>query len=211
MSKQLLTEWSQNVESVYEPSTNGGTEKSLYLKGVCIQGDIRNANERIYPMTEIIKAVNNINDVIRAGKGSVLGECDHPTSLKINLDRVALEVTSMWVEGNCGYGKLKILSTPCGNIIRALITDGVKLGVSSRGSGNVNDNGYVSDFEILTVDAVAQPSAPNAYPVPVYEGIGNMLYGHKILTLAEDINKDPAAQKFLERELLRIIRDLRLK
>jgi hypothetical protein len=206
---QFLTEWSSNIEKIEETSKIG--EKSLFLKGICLQGDTRNANQRIYPMTEIIRGVTQLNSLIKNGE-SVLGELDHPSNLKISLDRVACEITEMYVQGTSGYGKLKICTTPCGNIVRALISDGVKLGVSSRGSGNVNEStGVVSDFELITVDIVAQPSAPGAYPMPVYESLLNAKYGHKILGLAEEISHDPRVQKFLEKELLRVINDLKLR
>ena len=136
--------------------------KSLYLKGIAIQGGIRNANQRVYPVDEITNAVKTLNDQIQNGY-SVLGEVDHPDDLKVNLDRVSHMITDMWMDGPNGYGKMKILPTPMGNLIRTMLESGVKLGVSSRGSGNVDDrSGEVADFEIITVDIVAQPSAPGA-------------------------------------------------
>ena len=141
--------------------------KSLYLKGIAIQGGIRNQNQRVYPVREIETAVNTLNDQIKEGY-SVLGEVDHPDDLKVNLDRVSHMITQMWMEGPNGYGKMKILPTPMGNLVRTMLESGVKLGVSSRGSGNVDDRtGEVAEFEIITVDIVAQPSAPGAYPTPV--------------------------------------------
>jgi hypothetical protein len=84
------------------------------------------------------------------------------------------------------------------------------LGVSSRGSGNVNEStGYVSDFEIITIDAVCQPSAPNAYPIPVYEGLLNSRHGYKTLELAEEINHDPRTQKFLAEQISKFIKELK--
>jgi hypothetical protein len=147
--------------------------KNLHLKGIAIQGGIRNANQRVYPVDEIERAVKTLNDQIQNGY-SVLGEVDHPDDLKVNLDRVSHMITNMWMEGPNGYGKFKILPTPMGNLIRTMLEAGVKLGVSSRGSGNVDDmSGKVSDFEIITVDIVAQPSAPGAYPTPFYEHLMN--------------------------------------
>jgi hypothetical protein len=184
-----------------------GKGKSLYMKGIFIQGGVRNLNERVYPVREIEKAVHNVNDILREG-GSVLGECDHPAELTINLDRVSHLIQSMWMDGNSGFGKLKILPTPMGNIIRTLIEAEVKLGVSSRGSGNVNDRGEVSDFEIVTVDVVARPSAPNAYPKPVYEA-RNSKRASVIEDLAEAVSHDPKAQKHLHKELLTWIEKLK--
>ena len=183
--------------------------KSLYLKGIAIQGGIRNANQRVYPVDEIERAVKTLNDQIQNGY-SVLGEVDHPDDLKVNLDRVSHMITHMWMEGPNGYGKMKILPTPMGNLVRTMLESGVKLGVSSRGSGNVNDtNGHVSDFEIITVDVVAQPSAPGAYPTPVDEHLMNMRGGNRALTMAKEVKNDPKAQKYLKESLLKIIKGLK--
>ena len=183
--------------------------KSLYLKGIAIQGGIRNANQRVYPVDEIERAVKTLNEQLQNGY-SVLGEVDHPDDLKVNLDRVSHMITQMWMEGPNGYGKMKILPTPMGNLVRTMLESGVKLGVSSRGSGNVNDsNGHVSDFEIITVDVVAQPSAPGAYPTPVYEHLMNARGGMKAFTVAQEVKEDPKAQKYLKESLLQIIKGLK--
>lgn len=183
--------------------------KSLYLKGIAIQGGIRNANQRVYPVDEIERAVKTLNDQIQNGY-SVLGEVDHPDDLKVNLDRVSHMITQMWMEGPNGYGKMKILPTPMGNLVRTMLESGVKLGVSSRGSGNVNDmNGHVADFEIITVDVVAQPSAPGAYPTPVYEHLMNARGGNRAFKVAQEVKEDPKAQKYLQESLLQIIKGLK--
>jgi len=183
--------------------------KNLHLKGIAIQGGIRNANQRVYPEDEIERAVKTLNDQIQNGY-SVLGEVDHPDDLKVNLDRVSHMITNMWMEGPNGYGKFKILPTPMGNLIRTMLEAGVKLGVSSRGSGNVDDmSGKVSDFEIITVDIVAQPSAPGAYPTPVYEHLMNSRGGYKAFQVAKEVKEDPKAQKYLQESLLQIIKGLK--
>jgi hypothetical protein len=183
--------------------------KSLYLKGIAIQGGIRNANGRVYPVDEIEKAVKTLNDQIQNGY-SVLGEVDHPEDLKVNLDRVSHMITQMWMEGPNGYGKMKVLPTPMGNLVRTMLESGVKLGVSSRGSGNVSDvGGQVSDFEIITVDVVAQPSAPGAYPTPVYEHLMNARGGYRAFQVAQEVKEDPKAQKYLKESLLHIIKGLK--
>lgn len=174
--------------------------KSLYMQGIFIQGGVKNLNERNYPVEEIASAVGRVNDIIEGGR-SVLGECDHPQELTINLDRVSHLIEKMWIKDNCGMGKLKIIPTPHGQLIRTIIEAGGKLGVSSRGSGNVDHRGYVSDFEIVTVDIVANPSAPNAYPTPVYEAF-NGKRGAVIEDLARAVSHDAKAQKFLTEELL---------
>lgn len=194
------------VENDEEPDEKG--RKNLYMKGIFIQGNVRNFNERVYPLKEIQKAVDRINDEIRDGH-SICGELDHPEELTINLDRVSHMVTQMWMDGANGHGKLRVLSTPSGNIVRALLEDGVKLGVSSRGVGNVDDRGEVSGFEIISVDIVARPSAPQAYPKPVYESL-NTKRGNIIEDLANAAVSDPMAMRFLKKEMLRAIGDLKL-
>ena len=114
------------------------------------------------------------------------GELDHPEELQINLDRVSHIITEMSCDGSNGLGKLKVIDTPMGNIAKALLKAGAKLGVSSRGSGNVNESGRVSDFDIVTVDIVAQPSAPDAYPKTIYESLFNMRGGSMIYDIAKD-------------------------
>jgi hypothetical protein len=183
--------------------------KNLFLKGIAIQGGIRNANQRVYPVDEIGRAVKTLNDQLTNGY-SVLGEVDHPDDLKVNLDRVSHMITQMWMDGANGYAKMKILPTPMGNLVRTMLESGVKLGVSSRGSGNVNDmNGQVSDFEIITVDVVAQPSAPGAYPTPVYEHLMNVRGGNRAVQVAREVKEDPKAQKYLKESLLQIIKGLK--
>ena len=189
---------------------SGDDGKELYMKGLCIQGDVKNANQRIYPVNEISNAVKSLKEQIGGGY-SVLGELDHPDDLKINLDRVSHVITDVWMEGANGYGKLKILPTPMGTLVETMLGAGVKLGVSSRGSGNVNEsNGHVSDFEIVTVDVVAQPSAPDAYPTAIYEGLLNMEGGSKLLEMASDARESITAQRFLKSGILQLIKDLKL-
>ena len=206
--RENLTFKDANV--VYEATENSNGGKDLYMKGICIQGGVENANKRVYPVSEITNAVSTINEQLKSGQ-SVLGEVDHPDDLKINLDRVSHMIESMWMDGPNGYGKLKILETPMGQLVKTMIQGGVNLGVSSRGSGNVNESsGQVADFEIVTVDVVAQPSAPNAYPVAIYEGLLNMRGGHKVLEMAREANGNAQVQKYLKEEMTRLIRDLKI-
>jgi len=189
------------LESTDKPE--GG--KDLYMKGIMIQGGVKNANQRVYPVNEIGRAVKTLNDQISGGY-SVLGEVDHPEGLNINLDRVSHMISDCWMDGPNGYGKLKLLPTPMGQLVTTMLESGVKLGVSSRGSGNVLEgSGEVSDFEIITVDVVAQPSAPGAYPTPVYEHLMNARGGMKAYELAQATKEDPKAQKYLKESLVNII------
>jgi hypothetical protein len=188
-------------------SANEG--KDLYMKGIIIQGGIRNANQRVYPVNEIGRAVKTLNDQIQGGY-SVLGEVDHPEGLNINLDRVSHMISETWMDDANGYGKLKILPTPMGQLVETMLQSGVKLGVSSRGSGNVREDGSgeVSDFEIITVDVVAQPSAPGAYPTPIYEHLMNARGGYQAYELAQATKNDEKAQKYLKESLINIISKL---
>jgi|TARA_E500000178_G_scaffold157779_1_gene157525 hypothetical protein len=188
---------------------NANEGKDLYMKGIIIQGGIRNANQRVYPVSEIGRAVKTLNDQITGGY-SVLGEVDHPEGLNINIDRVSHMITETWMDGDNGYGKLKILPTPMGNLVKTMLESGVKLGVSSRGSGNVMEDGSgeVSDFEIITVDVVAQPSAPGAYPTPIYEHLMNARGGMKAYEFAQATKEDPKAQKYLKESLINLISKL---
>jgi hypothetical protein len=203
--REHLTYDQANLISETRDDNNGG--KSLYLEGIFVQGNKRNQNKRVYPMNEIKRAVDSVQKRIDEGH-SVLGEADHPDDLQINLDRVSHMIEGMWMNRDDGYGRLKILTTPMGNICKTLLESGVKLGVSSRGSGNVNEGGDVSEFEIQTVDIVANPSAPDAYPDPLYEQIMNGKRGNILLDVAEATNSDKQAQKYLESEVLKLIRDL---
>lgn len=185
----------------------GAKGKSLYMSGLFIQGDVRNHNQRIYPKSEIMRAVKALNKRIDEGF-SVIGEVDHPENLGLNIDRVSHTIEKMWMEGADGHGKLRILPTPMGNIIRILLDNQVRLGVSSRGSGDVDHKGIVSDFDIVTVDIVATPSAPNAYPKALYESLMNMNGGAKLHEAARHFNFDDAANRYVTNEIKKFIREL---
>jgi len=205
--KNLREHLSFDQAKIIVESANEG--KDLYMKGIMIQGGVRNANQRVYPVNEIGRAVKTLSEQIEGGY-SVLGEVDHPEGLNINLDRVSHMISECWMDGPNGYGKLKILPTPMGNLVSVMIQNGVKLGVSSRGSGNVSEDGSgnVSDFEIITVDVVAQPSAPGAYPTAIYEHLMNARGGMKAYELAQATRNDTKAQKYLKESLINIISKL---
>jgi hypothetical protein len=120
-------------------------------------------------------------------------------------------ITEMWMDGPNGYGKMKILPTPMGQLVRTMLESGVKLGVSSRGSGNISEygGGQVSDFEIITVDVVAQPSAPGAYPTPIYEHLMNSRGGNKALGMAAEVRNDKKAQRYLKDAITNVIKGLK--
>ena len=192
---------------VSEAIDDGKGGKDLYMKGIFIQGGVRNQNQRVYPVNEISAAVKSLKEKIDGGF-TVLGEADHPDDLNINLDRVSHMIVDMEMRGSDGIGKLKMLPTPMGNICKTLIESGCKLGVSSRGSGNVGANGEVDGFEIVTVDIVANPSAPEAFPDPLYEQIMNHRRSSSIWDVANSVNYDANAQKHLTNEVVNFIKDL---
>ena len=204
---ERLSHKQADVKSRIQEGENG--EKNMFMEGIFVQGNVKNANQRVYPVKEIAKAVETVQEKIDQGF-PVLGECDHPPELTVNVDRVSHIIENMWMDGPNGYGKLKIVPTPMGNIIRTLIESGATLGVSSRGSGEVGPDGNVSNFEIVTVDIVAQPSAPEAYPKAIYEGLMNMRGGYQTWELAQNIQNDKVAQRYLSEQIVKFIRELKL-
>lgn len=181
--------------------------KDLVMAGLFIQGEVKNQNGRVYPKEEIRNAVESVRKRLSTGE-TVLGELDHPEELQINLDRVSHIITDMHCDDADGMGKLKIIDTPMGNIARSLLKAGAKLGVSSRGSGNVNESGRVSDFDIVTVDIVAQPSAPDAYPKTIYESLFNMRGGEVIFNTASAVTHDKSAERHLMNQITSFINEL---
>ena len=186
----------------------GKNGKSLVLSGILMQAEVKNRNNRVYPKVEIQKAVDSINERLQGGE-SILGELDHPQSLTINLDRVSHVLTEATMEGNDAIGKLKLVDTPMGKIAQELINSGVKLGVSSRGTGRVAEGGKVDDYHFATMDIVAQPSAPGAFPNSVMESLNLASNRKQIETLSEAVLHDDAAQKYFKVEILKFIESLK--
>jgi hypothetical protein len=176
--------------------------KNMWLSGIFMQASIKNRNGRLYPINELSTAVKSAAQRIKEQNG-LLGELDHPQSLSINLDRVSHVITEMRMEGNNVIGKAKLINTPMGNIAKELINAGFIPGVSSRGAGTVNESGGVSGFQFVTVDIVAQPSAPNAYPKTVFESLEQAKNGKQIMSLAESVRHDDTAQKYFKKEILK--------
>ena len=168
---KLITETIENVEVITEGK---GDDKKLYIEGVFLQSEIKNRNGRMYPFSVLEKEVQRYNEeYVKTSRA--LGELGHPDGPTVNLDRVSHRITSLRAEGNNFIGKAQILSTPNGNIAKALLEEGVKLGVSSRGMGSIDkreDCGVVmDDFMLATAaDIVADPSAPDAFVNGIMEG-----------------------------------------
>lgn len=205
---QLLLNESVNpgVSNIIMESSNDG--KSTYLSGICMQAAIRNQNDRVYQLEEISEAVRSAMNIIKVTNG-IFGELDHPQTLSINMDRVSHVITNLRMEGNNAIGKMKILcgpnGTPMGNIAKALIESGVRIGVSSRGAGQVNESGEVRGYSFKTLDIVADPSAREARPESIYESLEGHASGRRVLTLAEQMQQDPAAQKYFKAEIMKFL------
>jgi hypothetical protein len=169
---KLITEEVTNVKILTEGK---GANKKLYIEGVFLQGEIKNRNGRMYPMSTLAKEVGRYNETF-VNKGRALGELGHPDGPTVNLDRVSHKITSLVQEGNNFKGKAQILSTPMGKIASSLLDEGVMLGVSSRGVGSLQttSEGHKvvgEDFQLATAaDIVADPSAPDAFVNGIMEG-----------------------------------------
>ena len=169
---KLISEEIQDVEDITEQKEGG--KKKYKIKGIFMQADIKNRNGRIYPMEVLQKEVQRYNkDQINENRA--YGELGHPEGPTINLERASHMITSLVPDGKNFIGEAKILSTPMGKIVENLLSDGAKLGVSSRGMGSLAQKrgaNYVNgDFYLATAaDIVADPSAPNAFVQGVMEG-----------------------------------------
>jgi hypothetical protein len=169
---KLITEEVTNVKIITEGK---GASKKLYIEGVFLQGEIKNRNGRMYPITTLAREVNRYNENF-IEKGRALGELGHPDGPTVNLDRVSHKITSLVQEGNNFRGKAQILNTPMGKIASSLLDEGVMLGVSSRGVGSLQttSEGHKvvgEDFMLATAaDIVADPSAPDAFVSGIMEG-----------------------------------------
>jgi len=190
--EQLMPGSANLVESIDD-------KKNYYLSGVLMQAEVQNGNGRVYPLQEISKAVDYCAEKIKNG-ASIMGELNHPDNLSIDLKNVSHIITEMYMEGNDAVGRCKLLNTPSGQIAKELLNGGVRLGVSSRGTGDVN-NGIVENFSFVTIDLVANPSAPDAYPNLIREAVENK----KVMTLAEAVVHDEAAQKYLSAEIKKFL------
>ena len=192
-----------NPEEAKLVESHDADNKYFYLVGRMMAAEQRNLNKRVYPLNEITSAVNGINEQIKNGI-SICGELNHPDNLQIDLKNVSHIITEAWMEGNNAMGRCKILDTPSGNIVQALIRGGVKLGVSSRGTGNVTNEGIVSDFGFVTLDIVAQPSGPGCFPDVIREAVEQP----KIQSLSEALKSDPKAQAYFQREVLKFFESI---
>jgi hypothetical protein len=197
-----------NEGNIITESFNNG--KDVYLKGTLMQAEVLNRNKRKYRLGELTEAVAIANQQIQS-HGGIFGELDHPQGITINMDRISHVITEMYMNGNDAIGTCKLLNTPMGLIAKELANSGCRYGVSSRGMGRVNEStGEVEGFALVTVDLVATPSAPGAMPIPVYESLQDSIKGQRVMTIAESIREDEAAQKHLRKALLDFARSLKI-
>jgi hypothetical protein len=185
----LVEEPTYEVQYLVEEK-NRNSPSNLFIHGPFLMANEANKNKRIYPLEEMVKEVDRYSQEMILGKRST-GELNHPSSPEINLERICHMVTELKQNGNIFEGKSRILSTPMGQIVRSLILDGVKLGVSSRALGRLDSDGQynkVSDFRLVAVDVVADPSVPTAFVNGILES--------KQWILTENGNFEPLFERF---------------
>jgi len=169
---KLFSEAVENVEFITEAKENGG--KNYKIRGIFMQADVKNRNGRVYPLDILRKEVTKYNkNFIQQNRA--FGELGHPDGPTVNLERVSHMITSLTPDGKNFIGEAKIMETPMGKIVKNLMDEGAKLGVSSRGMGSLNQKNGASyvrdDFYLATAaDIVADPSAPNAFVEGIMEG-----------------------------------------
>jgi hypothetical protein len=200
MNLNLITEYREDsVEVITEAKDDG--KKNYFIEGIFMQGDLKNRNGRIYPSSTLENEMKRYNKEFIETKRA-LGELGHPDGPQINGDRVSHLITEMRREDNDFYGKAKILSTPMGEIVKSLLDEGVKIGVSTRGLGSVKAgrDGVMEvqkDFHLSTVDIVTDPSAPNAFVNGIMENVeyyydiasGNWRAQQAIVDIQEEVEK----------------------
>lgn len=197
---RLITELNEDVKFVTEDKDG---KKNFYIEGIWMQGGITNRNKRMYPVEILEKEVDRYNrDYVE--KGRAFGELGHPAGPSINLERVSHMITSLKREGTNFIGRAKVMDTPYGNIVKNLINEGARLGVSTRGMGSLKDQDGVmvvqSDFFLASGgDVVADPSAPDAFVQGIMEGVewiwdNGILKAQRIEEMKEQIQKAPRAE-----------------
>ena len=193
---KLITELVEEDFNVIKEETEDGN-KSLFVEGIFMQSDIKNRNGRVYPNQILEREVNRYIKS-HVSQKRALGELGHPQGPKINEDRVSHLITNLRFEGQNVIGKAKILSTPMGNIAKALVEDGVKIGVSSRGIGSLKERNGINevqdDFYLATVDIVTDPSGPDCFVNGIMEGV--------------EFWYDQAKGSFIEKEVEKLYEDI---
>lgn len=203
----LIETVSANEGNIITEAVQKDGKKKYMLQGIFMQSDMKNRNGRNYPLNEISAAVQRASHAIKE-HGGIFGELDHPQTLTINMDRISHAIKEIYMNGTNAVGKAELLDTPMGQIAQTLAESGVRYGISSRGTGDVKEDGSVSNFNFVTCDLVVTPSAPGAIMNPVFESLQQEIQGRRVLTLAESVKEDPRAQEYLEKELMKFIQKI---
>jgi hypothetical protein len=208
---KLITETVEQVEFLTEAAADGG--KNYFIEGTFMQADTLNRNKRMYPKHILLNEVTRYTKEF-VNNSRAFGELNHPAGPTVNLDRVAIIIKELNCNGTDVYGKAKVMSTPMGEIVKNLINEGARLGVSTRGMGSLKaKNGYNEvqpDFMLSAVDVVADPSAPNAFVNGIMEGkewIWNngILEEQTIQEYKKELKK--ASSKKLEEKAIKLFED----
>lgn len=199
-----------NEINVLNEATEDG-KKHWYISGPFMQADTKNRNGRIYPKKILEREVEKyIKEKVNTKQA--MGELDHPPQTTINLERVSHLVESLKFEGNDVIGKAKILDTPCGRTVQSLLDGGVKLGVSSRGVGSLNEDTVADDYNLVCIDIVGDPSALSAYVDGIYESVDYIVSGDKFVEKAVDNLKkdlDKNGSKHIYEAMMQFLKDIR--
>jgi hypothetical protein len=187
----------QNIEILKEIVEDNGQKKEvLRLKGPFLEAEIRNKNNRIYPLKVLQREVKKYNEE-RIAKNRAVGTCDHEETPQISLDRISHVIESLEMKDNIGYGVARVIDTPTGKILKTLVSEGIILGVSTRGVGSLDEDGTVKeDFALLSIDAVIDNSAPHCFVEGVLENKNWAFDGDKIVEVAIDNLKKKVDKKF---------------
>lgn len=200
-----------------EEETNKDSPSNLYIKGPYMMAEGINRNNRLYPLLELEREVGRYNKEMVA-PGRAMGELNHPTSPDVDLERACHMVTELSQDGNIFYGKSKVLTTPCGQIVRSLINDGVKVGMSSRALGTLEEgkgHNTVKNMKLVAIDCVADPSYPKAFVNGILESrqwvlADNGNYEEHYDNFAASISKLPKKEvsSFLTKRIINFIKGL---
>ena len=193
MGKVLLREYYELCEGgvcqdlLTEAEKRFVADGGMILSGIMQKADTQNGNGRIYPSKVLMREVENYKKLVKERRA--LGELDHPDDSVINLRNASHMVTDVWVNGKDVMGKVQVLNTPSGGILRSLVESGVKLGISSRGMGSVSENQgqtiVEDDFQLICFDFVSEPSTPGAYMMKEAKDLSEP----NIITRADKINR----------------------
>jgi hypothetical protein len=169
-------------------------EGATFLTGKLQEADVQNGNGRVYPYKVLAREVKNYEKLVRENRA--LGELDHPDDSVINLKNASHMVTAIWMEDKAVMGKVKVLNTPSGQVLKSLVESGVKLGISSRGMGSVSEGGgnvvVQEDFQLICFDFVSEPSTPNAFMMKEAKEYKNIVFtkADRINRLLNEVLKD---------------------